>query len=269
MNPLASLTSIVGRSTIDGVASYLGDSIQLSSGSASLSAMLTNPHNPLEGAQRRPDPIFNHDWYIEMPGNDFGAGPATSNALGSIIGDSLGTFGDMAAGAVGQAVTEGISTFTGLPWYYVEEATLPTRNFDVRSVFRNGHHQHYPGNYSVSPMRVTVYADAEGRALSYLNAWHQMVMRKFTSRTPHLSGSFNPPAWLKRNITAVLLSSDKKQVAFITYVGCWITDLGEFNLGSAGNERLVFNANIQVDDVFVEVTGLKGLIDTFTPQQIF
>lgn len=261
-----------------------GSLVNLTTGRGpNLTELIHNPFNPYRDALKRADPIMTYTWYIEMPGYDFGAsagegllGGAISNVANSLSGAANGIASQL-GGVTQNLVQQGINgltsnlassassligNITGLDYSYIEEASLPMRQFSARRIFRNGTWQKSYENYSIGDMRLQVYADSDGKSLRYLNAWHNSPMVQASSRNRDVqNGIWRATGKVKRPITAVILAPNHKKVAYVEYVGCWITDFSEINLNSNGSERLVYSVNISVDDVFITVTGMEGLID--------
>lgn len=221
--------------------------------------MFLNPYNPYKDARGRADPIMSYNWYVELPGYDFDLGSTASSLLG---GGAIGSL-------VGETVGSAVSKATGLPYEYVEEATLPFRNYSTRQVFRNGNFKKYPNQYEVGNMSLVVYADSAGLSLRYLNAWHNSPMIKFSSTTADtLGGRWRAPGKIKRKIIAVILAPNHQKVAYLEYTGCWLTSISEINVDSSPNTRVAYRVEISVDDVFVTVATMAGLVDAITPADI-
>lgn len=254
----------------------------------SLVDMVQNPYNPLKGALSRPDPVLTHMWYVELPGYDFGIGSSNgplsgvlagaqssiSGGIQSIADKTSDSFGigsissgaadSLASGVVGaaQSAASGIvSSVTGLGYEFVEEATLPFRQYSARNLWRAGKQIKVPDNmYTVPNMRLTVYGDADGLALQYLTAWHNAPMM------PLKPNDLNGPRWVapyaavKRKITAVVLAPDLSKVGYFVYTGAWIESISELQMESAQGQALKYQVDIAVDDVFVTVAGAAGLI---------
>lgn len=275
-------TALGLSNTLPGI-NVAGAAVNLLTGSGpSLNALVSNPYNPFRDMTRLADPILSHTWYVELPGYDFGIASGTGT-LGSIVAGASGTLGNV-AGSIGSAVglnagtvssvaaraaqaasgalSATVSGVTGLGYQYVLEATCPLRQYEVRSVFRNGRKNKYPGGYDVGNMRLVVYGDSQGTSFRYLNAWHNAPLVPFTPADSKIRGGrWRAPAQVKRDITAVILAPDFSKVAYLVYTGCWITNVAELALDASKDTLLNYAVDISVDDVFVTVSGAAGLLD--------
>lgn len=260
-----------------------GAAVSLVTGGApSLNDLVFNPYNPFKDTTKLPDPILSHTWYIELPGYDFGISSGTG-LIGGAVGSATGALGNLAggaasavgasaglassiaggvAGAATGAISGLVSGATGLGYEYVLEATLPLRQYEARTVFRNGRKNKYPGGYDVGNMRLTVYGDSQGLSFRYLNAWHNSPLVPFTPGNANARGGmWAAPAQIKRPITAVILAPDLSKVAYLTYTGCWITNVSEISLDSSKDTLINYAVDISVDDVYVTISGAAGLLD--------
>lgn len=183
--------------------------------------MFVGTFNPMRDALSRADPLMSYTWYVELPAAGFNAGGMP------------------------------------LPYYYVEEATLPFRSYETRTVFRNGNYRKYPQKYSVTDMSLTVYADADGVALRYLESWLNSPLVSFASATSETSGGLwvAPEGTVKRSIIAVILAPNYGKVAYLEYTGAWITSISELGQDASPSTRVTYKVNVSVDDVFVTVVA--------------
>lgn len=254
----------------------------LTGGAPSLNDLVFNPYNPFADMTKLPDPILSHTWYVELPGYDFGIASGTgliggavssaSGALGNLAGSATNALGGSAAlasniaagvaGAATSALSGAVSGVTGLGYEYVIEATCPLRQYEARTIFRNGRKNKYPGSYDVGNMRLTVYGDSQGNSFRYLNAWHNSPLVPFSPANSNTRGGmWAAPAQIKRPITVVILAPDLSKVAYISYIGCWITNVSEIALDASKDSIINYAVDISVDDVFVTIAGAGGLLD--------
>ena len=63
-----------------------------------------------------------------------------------------------------------------LPWYYVQSATIPDREIEVRTIQRNGHAMHFPKSYSVGDLTLTLFLDSKNVARQWLRSWSHLVV---------------------------------------------------------------------------------------------
>lgn len=182
------------------------------------------PGNGLGGALARADPQLSFNWWAQLPDvTPIGGNPVS------------------------------------LPWFYCEEATPPFRTFSTRSIFRNGHNQHYPGPYDVDALRLTLYNDIAGKTLAYLNAWQGGIMQNTTVKDAVTqTGGYGRSSDHKRNIKIYLLNPSRGQIATLEYIGCWPTTIDAYSLDSGTSTRIVSHVTFSVDDVIVTVANVQN-----------
>jgi hypothetical protein len=182
--------------------------------------------NALAGIMARADPMHAFNWFADLPQINAGGFAAS------------------------------------LPWYYVEEATIPFRQFESRNVYREGRFKHYPGKYSVDSLRLSVYLDSDNVALNYWQTWQNAILQPFNKSTMYsLGGGYTPPSSFKKDINIYLLDVRRAEVMSITYIECWPTSFDSLHLQSASGERLIGQVTLNVGDVFVNMMNLgSGLI---------
>lgn len=198
---------------------------------------LTNPGgvavgNSLEGALARSDPQMSYNWYCIPP---------TVNALD------------------GPQVA--------LPWYFVEEATLPFRTFNVDSYFYQGRQKHLAGNYDLDDLQLAFYADTTNEALIYLQAWQGAVVKPYTSKDRTSSGGgYGRTKDYYRDIPIYLLSPDRKVLCEILYTECWPKTIQSYSMNSGSSERIVNHVTFSTGDVFITLYGVSNTSSKgFTP----
>lgn len=231
----------------------------------------------LLGAQARTDPMMSYCWYAQMPIiTPSQALPPSSNGTNFLAGLGNAAFDSLTAnvpGVPGQLV----QTFTGsmfggsvasaqgnieLPWYYVEECTPPFRHFNIRSIFREGRDRHYADKYSVDNLRCGIYADSSNVALSYLQAWLNCVMNPFSAQAAVTDGGgFGRPVDYKKPIRIFLLDVQRSEIVILEYTECWPVNLDGLTLNSGSSERIIYQVNFSVGDMFINIIPVS---DSYT-----
>jgi hypothetical protein len=223
------------------------------------------PGNSLAGAQARSDPLMSFCWYAQMPTiNPTPTSSSPVNQNSTSIGASLANaLTGLAATAVGSLASSlGGSLFSSnaavsIPWYYVEEASLPFRNFSVKSIFRDGRPRHYADTYSVDTLQLHFYMDSSNTALQYLQAWQNAMIAPFSANGSATSGGgFGRPAQYKQPIYIYILDVTKAQMAIVEYTECWPTNLSSLQLDSGSSNRLTGIVPFSVGDVFINIVGV-------------
>jgi len=191
--------------------------------------------NSFYGALARSDPMQSISWYAQVP----------------VITSAYGTM--------------------GLPWYFIQEATVPFRQFDQVSIFREGRTKHYAGRYSLDSLRLSFYMDSSGLTMRYLRGWEAAILQP-TDRINVMTqgGGFMPPNQYKKDIYVFLLDPIRQAIACLQYIECWPTNLDQLQLESASSNQLVANVNFSVGDVLVvdmEVsrTTIEGILGAANP----
>lgn len=181
------------------------------------------PGNSLGGALARSDPLVSHCWYALMPDvTPIGGAP------------------------------------TSLPWYYVEEATTGLKQIQTRSIFYQARARHYPGDNSVDPLRLAIYADTDNVAQTYIDAWQGAVIAPTTAANAETSsGRYGRPSGYKKTINIYIIDATKKMLATIDYLGCWPTTIDAWSLDSNTSTRLLNHVSFSVDEVHRTLYNLK------------
>jgi hypothetical protein len=147
-----------------------------------------------------------------------------------------------------------------LPWYYVEEATLPQRAFTHKQIDRNGHIANYVEGYTTDGLSLTFFLDSSNRSLMYLNAWcGQMVGNKDASNIEN-RGVWGLPKNYKKDITMIVTDVTKKTLITAKYFGCMPKDPSTLDLVSGQADRLKMKVDFAIDDVQITLQSADGLL---------
>ena len=261
----AAFTSTIASGALSGI----GSTIASVAGPGILGTLGASmaPGNDLAGAQARNDPLMSFCWYAQMP--TINPTPTSSNSINqnnpstSIASSLTNAVSSLASSAVNSlSSTIGGSLFSSasaksLPWYYVEEATLPFRNFATKSIFREGRHRHYADTYSVDNLTLHFYLDSSNTALTYLQAWQNAIIAPFSANGSATSGGgFGRPAQYKQPIYIYILDVTKAQMAIVEYTECWPTNLNALTMDSGNSTRIIGSVPFSVGDVFINIVGV-------------
>lgn len=266
LSTLSNAPSDIFSSAVSGLGSF-----GLDSGGSMFQSSFSNgiaPGNDLAGALARPDPMMTFLWYVQMPvinptnlvgiGSDSGSllGSLTSSAVGAVLGGPIGsTLGTPLANAVSNSIGSTVSSSTpsmGLPWYYVEGAQLPFRQFSTKTIFREGRDKKYPDKYSIGDLHLDIYADCKNEAMAYLQAWNSTVLSPFSpANASTVAGGWGRPSDYKKSILVYVLDVTKQVLLLIEYIEAWPTNLGDIQLESGASNRVIFKVPFSVGDVFI------------------
>lgn len=217
-----------------------------------------DPGNALGGAQARSDPMMSFCWYAQLPVISPGTSQQTANAATTSILANLAstTLSGVLGSSLGGSIP--VASAASLPWYYVEEASLTFRQFNAKSIFREGRDRHYPDKYSIDPLRLSIYADSQNLALTYLQSWQNAVMTPFNAASAStMAGGWGRPSDYKKPIYIYLLDVTKNVLAIVQYTECWPTTIAEYALDSGTSTRIVNHVTFSVGDVFVNLMNVS------------
>lgn len=259
LNPAA-----LASSAFSGLLSSSSQSISLSDpgySSATSSSGGITPGDALQGALARPDPLLNFLWYCQLPvigppAGSEGAAPGVSNmsnAISTFVSNILG--GSLFGSSQGGSITTQASS--QLPWYYVEEASCPMRQFTHISVFRDGRDRNYPSRYTLGQLSLGIYADNRNTSIQYLQSWNNAILQPFDASTLNLGGGWGRPAQFKKPIFIYFLDPAKNQLMVLEYVEAWPVSIHDYALVSATSERIVHHVDFSVGDVLVSLFNVS------------
>lgn len=199
-----------------------GSSLSLSAPSEGFTVASTNggviEGDSLAGALTRDDPLMNFNWYCVLP-------QITGTAYGSV----------------------------GLPWYFVEEAQVPSRSYQSRSIFRDGRLKHYPSLYSVDNLYLTIYLDSSAQAWNYLKTWNAAIMDPFArTNASFMGGRYNTPFKYKKDIAIYFLDNQKQISVQVLLSECWPISVETFSMNSTGGQRVVARVGFSVGDMYMD-----------------
>lgn len=219
-----------------------------------------DPGNSLAGIMARPDPVLSFTWYAQLPVISPGTTQTTSGAsagvLASLSSSALSGVGGALTSAMGGAVST--SQAAQLPWYFVEEATMPFRQFQSKAIFREGRDRNYPEKYTVDTLRLAMYADSSNTSLKYIQAWNNAVLTPFSaSSAGQLAGGWGRPSDYKKPIYIYLLDVTKSVMAIVQYTECWPISVDSYQMTSNGSERILNHVTFSVGDVFINVLDVN------------
>lgn len=158
---------------------------------------------------------------------------------------------------------------TELPWQYVQSGNLPERNITPSSTNFAGHPVHFPESYNVDNLQLGMFMDDTNSAQRYVQAWRELVLQNGDSNlSMGAKGLWGLPAKYKMNIDIVVLNMSKTYAINFKYTGCWPTTSSQQELTSGAGEAMVKTVNFMVEDVFIDLYDLQGVVEpTQSPDQ--
>jgi len=174
--------------------------------------------NSLAGALSRSDPLLNFNWYCILP-----------------------------------QITETVYGSVGLPWFYVEEAHIPFRTYQTRSIYREGRTKQYVSKYGVDNMTLTMYLDNSAKTWNYLKAWNAAIIDPFARTNATLQGGrFNPAYKYKKDVKIMVIDNKKQIVIQLLMSECIPISIETFSLGSNSSDRIMARVTFAVGDMFMD-----------------
>lgn len=260
---LINAPSKIFDSALSGLGGFAGPSSATLQSPGNFSAMSSiggvDPGNGLAGALARSDPMMSFTWYAQLPiitpgTTQTNVSDATNNVLSTLTASPVG---GVLSSAMGGAVST--SQAAQLPWYYVEEATMPFRQFESKAIFREGRNRNYPDKYSVDTLRLAIYSDSSNVAFTYLQAWNNAIMTPFSSaNADQLAGGWGRPSDYKKPIYIYLLDVTKNVLAIVQYTECWPVSVDTYQMNSGNAERVVNHVTFSVGDVFINLMDVPA-----------
>lgn len=268
LDTLGSAPSNVLNSALSGLGGFAGTSASLST-PGSVGAMSSSggisPGMNLLGASARPDPVLSYTWYAQLPVINPGSTQNTAGASATSILQNIATsVSSSLTSSLGGSVF--VSSAAQLPWYYVEEATLPFRAFETRSIFREGRDRKYPSKYNVDNLRLAIYMDSQNNSYQYLQAWNNAIITPFAATSEAtMGGGWGRPSDYKRPIYIYMLDVTNNVLALIEYTECWPVSIDAYQMDSGSSTRVVSHVNFSVGNVFINLmpvsdTTVAGII---------
>jgi len=197
----------------------------------------------MHGINARGDAVQSWCWYAVMP--DI-TNTSAQNAGISVGGVSIG------------------QPSVSLPWYYVQTANLPLRQFSLDTILRNGHNVHYANKYEVGSLSLGLFMDSSSRAHQYIKAWQGRVLANVNPKVVQNQGVWGYPADYKKDIVLAVLSVRRNILLNVRLINCWPTEPSSVELTSGDAQALVQNVTFAVEEVDITVNNDKGLLDTLT-----
>jgi hypothetical protein len=128
-----------------------------------------------------------------------------------------------------------------LPWYYVDDITVPLANFNSTQKYINGKEYKYADMFSVNTCSVKIYSDMTGLAFNYCDKWVKSVYRD--------DNLYQMPSEYKKDLWIFILDSTRKVVVSIQLLGVWPTAWADYQLVGNASAALETSLTLSVDDV--------------------
>lgn len=267
ISTLANAPSNIANSALSGLNGIAAGTLQ---SPGNFSAVSSNgnadPGNSLAGALARSDPLMSFCWYAQLPVISPGStqtvvGNATAGVIASLAQTLVNGASSVLSSAMGGAVST--SQSAQLPWYYVEEANLPFRQYTSKAIFREGRDRNYPDKYSVNTLRLSLYMDSQNTAFKYIQAWNNAIITPFSAATSDtLAGGWGRPSDYKKPIYIYMLDVTKNVLAIVQYTECWPMTMEDFAMNSSTADRVLGHVTFSVGDVFINLMDVSSNVGT-------
>lgn len=139
-----------------------------------------------------------------------------------------------------------------LPWYYIDEITVPSPTFGVNQKFMNGKDNKYAEWFTLGSCTMKIYSDVSGVAFNFCNMWIRSVFRD--------DNFYQMPINYKKDIFVFILDPTRKVVIDIQLLGCWPTAWADYNLTSGSAAALESSLTLSVDDFKMNYDSSKDAV---------
>jgi hypothetical protein len=139
-----------------------------------------------------------------------------------------------------------------LPWYYIDEITVPSPNLGSTQKFVAGKEKKYAEWFTLGTCTVKIYSDISGLAFNFCNNWIRSVYRD--------DNFYQAPIAYKKDIFVFILDPTRKVVIDIQLLGCWPTAWGDYQLTSGAAAALESSLTLSVDDFKMNYDSNKDAV---------
>ena len=152
-----------------------------------------------------------------------------------------------------------------LPWYYIDEITVPSPNFGSSPKFVEGKDKKYADMFSLNACTIKIYTDISGLAFNFCNDWVRSIYRD--------DNLYQMPIAYKKDIYVFILDTTRKVVVDIQLLGCWPTSWADYQLTSGSSSALESSLTLSVDDYKmkydVNAAAVTASIERITAESAF
>lgn len=128
---------------------------------------------------------------------------------------------------------------------FLESISIPSLDFTVDPVFRNGRVIRFLSKRSDLTANIKLYTTTGGASFDFISNW-------IYSASNTENGNYRLPSEYKRNIEVFIYDIARNVVVRYTLIGCFIENWTQFSLETS-NERLATEARISIDDIRLEI----------------
>lgn len=123
----------------------------------------------------------------------------------------------------------------------VMSVNAPFLNVNVESALHENSMWHYGTRNEITELTVELEDYEDALAFQYLQLWRSMIMNN--------DGTYNPPAFYKRNIDLFRMTSTKLDLMLHRYTGCFISAITDVASDYETTGILRYNVTLTIDDV--------------------
>ena len=127
-----------------------------------------------------------------------------------------------------------------LPWYYIDEISVPLPNFGSTQKYVEGKDKKYADMFTINTCTIKVYTDVSGLAFNFCNMWCKSIYRD--------DNLYQMPLAYKKDIYVFILDPTRKIVVNMQLLGCWPSAWADYQLTSGAAEALGTSLTLSVDD---------------------
>lgn len=118
---------------------------------------------------------------------------------------------------------------------------IPFTSFETEKHSEKSSFWYSAKNNDIGSITIRIDELEDNATLTYLQAW--------MSRIKNPNGTYNPPAFYKRNLRVIRLSGTKQEVTVSDYNGCFPASIADSSLSYDNGGILQYSVTLSVDDV--------------------
>ena len=141
---------------------------------------------------------------------------------------------------IAMVVNKNPSKNTELPWYYIDEITIPCPNFGTTQKFVLGKDKKYAEWFTINTCTMKLYTDVSGLAFNFCNDWALSIYRD--------DNFYQMPIAYKKDIYVFILDPTRQVVVDIQLLGCWPSAWADYQLTGGSAAALESSITLNVDD---------------------
>lgn len=124
--------------------------------------------------------------------------------------------------------------------------SVPNFSYDTVKTQTKNTYWYSASNKDLGQISMTVDEFEDGLSLKYIQAWFSLI--------ENTDGTYNVPAYYKRDIQVVRYSGSKNELSTLTYKGCFPTGISESSYSHESSGILQYNVTFACDTMTFDVS---------------